>query len=90
MNSGRDTPKGQTIRITKTFDHPSHITRREKVKNKKDNEDNEIEQTIHGIMCACGSMTNKDKVTILYLTIDRIFKNNPELSPKMDDVLTIH
>lgn len=50
----------------------------------------EIEDTIHQVILACGVRPLKEKVSILYLTIDYIFQYSKDLSPKLDDKITIH
>lgn len=39
----------------------------------------EIEDTIHQVILACGERPLKEKVTMLYLTVDYIFQHNREL-----------
>lgn len=50
----------------------------------------EMEDTMCKIILACGVRPLKEKVTLLYLTIDYIFQNNKELVPEFDDEITIH
>lgn len=50
----------------------------------------EIEDTIHQIILACGVRSLKEKVTLLYLTIDYIFDHNPCLKPSLTDEIIIH
>lgn len=52
--------------------------------------DQEMEDTFHQIILACGIRPLKEKVSILYLTIDYIFANNKELIPAFCDEVTIH
>ena len=52
--------------------------------------DKEIEDTIHGIILACGTRPLKEKVTLLYLTINYIYAHNKELEPSFKDLITIH
>jgi len=52
--------------------------------------DREMEDTFHQIILACGVRPLKEKVTILYLTIDYIYANNKELRPSFDDLITLH
>lgn len=53
-------------------------------------QDREMEDTIHQIILACGIRPLKEKVSLLYLTIDYIFENNKELIPSFCDEVTIH
>ena len=50
----------------------------------------EIEDTIHQIILACGVRPLKEKVTMLYLSIDYIFEHNKELMPLFCDQVSIH
>ena len=52
--------------------------------------DREVEDTIHQIILACGVRPLKEKVTLLYLTIDYIFEHNKELIPVFADHITLH
>lgn len=52
--------------------------------------DREIEDTIHQIILACGTRPFKEKVTMLYLTIDYIFEQNKHLIPLFSDLVTLH
>lgn len=52
--------------------------------------DREMEDTFHQIILACGVRPLKEKVSILYLTIDYIFENNKELIPLFGDMVTLH
>lgn len=52
--------------------------------------DKEIENTIFGIIKACGVRPLKEIVSLLYLAIDYIFSHNKELSPSFDDDVTFH
>lgn len=53
-------------------------------------EKREEEDLFHQIILACGVRPLKEKVTILYLTIDYIFEHNKELIPAFCDEITIH
>ncbi len=53
-------------------------------------QEREIEDTIHQIILACGIRPLKEKVTLLYLTIDYIFEHNKELIPAFCDEVTVH
>ena len=50
----------------------------------------EIENTIHQIILACGKRPLKEKISLLYLSIDYIFENNKELDFKMFETITFH
>lgn len=50
----------------------------------------EMEDTMCKIILACGVRPLKEKVTLLYLTIDYIYDNNKHLIPKPHDKITIH
>lgn len=50
----------------------------------------EIEDQIHQIILACGTRPLKEKVTLLYLTIDYIFEHNKEMMPLFSDLITVH
>lgn len=50
----------------------------------------EVEDTIGQIILACGIRPLKEKVTLLYLTIDYIFEHNVELRPVFCDEVIIH
>lgn len=50
----------------------------------------EIEDTIHQIVLACGVRPLKEKVSLLYLTVDYIFEHNKELVPLFCDEITLH
>jgi hypothetical protein len=52
--------------------------------------DREMEDTFHQIILACGVRPLKEKVSILYLTIDYIFANNKELIPLFTDEVSVH
>jgi hypothetical protein len=52
--------------------------------------DREIEDTIHQIILACGIRPLKEKVSLLYLSIDYIFEHNKELMPLFCDEITLH
>lgn len=54
------------------------------------NIDRAMEETIHQIILACGQISLKEKVRMLYRTIDYIFIHNPELIPVFCDQETIH
>lgn len=53
-------------------------------------QDREMEDTIHQIILACGIRPLKEKVSLLYLSIDYIFEHNKELIPAFCDEVTIH
>jgi len=52
--------------------------------------DREIEDRIHQIILACGTRPLKEKVSLLYLSIDYIFEHNKELIPDFCDEITFH
>jgi hypothetical protein len=52
--------------------------------------DREMEDTIHQIILACGIRPLKEKVSLLYLTIDYIFSHNKDLIPSFQDKITLH
>lgn len=52
--------------------------------------DGEILETINDIINACGNIPLKQKVSMLFLSIDYIFENNKELMPAFSDRVTIH
>ena len=54
------------------------------------NESREFEDRIHQIILACGPLSLKEKVSMLYLSIDYIFEHNPELMPLFTDEISIH
>lgn len=54
------------------------------------NYDREMEDIFHEIIKACGVRPLKEKVSLLYLTIDYIFANNKELVPHFNDKITVH
>lgn len=52
--------------------------------------DKEIEDVIHQIILACGVRPLKEKVSLLYMTIDYIFTHNKELLPLFTEEVTLH
>jgi hypothetical protein len=50
----------------------------------------ETEDLIHQIIMACGVRPLKEKVSILYLSIDYIFAHNKDLLSIFCDEVTIH
>jgi hypothetical protein len=50
----------------------------------------ETEDAIAQIILACGKRQLKEKVTLLYLTIDYIFEHNKELIPYFCDEKSLH
>lgn len=41
----------------------------------------DVDEIIQKILLACGDCSVKEKVTLLFKTIDFLFENNPELIP---------
>lgn len=54
------------------------------------NLDKEIEGVVFQVIQACGVRPLKEKVSLLYLTIDYIFAHNKELVPLFSDLVTLH
>jgi hypothetical protein len=52
--------------------------------------DKEIEDVIHQIILACGVRQLKEKVSLLYMTIDYIFTHNKKLLPLFTEEVTLH
>lgn len=52
--------------------------------------DKETEDTIHQIILACGIRPLKEKVNLLFLTVDYIFFHNKELMPLFTDEVSLH
>lgn len=50
----------------------------------------EIEDTIHNIILACGVRPLKEKVSLLYLSIDYIYAHNNYLIPLLTDTVSLH
>jgi len=50
----------------------------------------EIEDTIHQIILACGVRPLKEKISLLFLSIDYIYAHNNELIPLFTDTITLH
>jgi len=53
-------------------------------------ESNELDAIFGDILQACGNRTMKEKISILYLTIDHIFQQHPEYSHLLDEKVIIH
>jgi len=61
--------------------------------NEKEHELNltrDMEDRIHQIILACGVCPLKEKVSLLYLSIDYIFNHNKELAIQFSDEVTLH
>lgn len=52
--------------------------------------DKEIEDTIAQIILACGVRPLKEKISLLYLTIEYIFAHNAGIAPLFTDTITFH
>jgi hypothetical protein len=50
----------------------------------------EVKKTIKHVIDACGNRTAKDKVNILYLTIDHLFEQHKNLRLQFCDFLTVY
>jgi hypothetical protein len=50
----------------------------------------EIEDTIHNIILACGARPLKEKVSLLFLSIDYIYAHNNHLIPLLTDTVSLH
>ena len=52
--------------------------------------DREMEDRLGQIILACGNCSVKEKVSLLYLSIEFIFEHNKELIPVLCDEASIH
>ncbi len=48
------------------------------------------EDMIHQIIMACGKRPLKEKVSLLYLSVDYIFQHNKELQEQLSETVTLH
>ena len=49
-----------------------------------------LEKTFQDILDACGDRTVKEKISLLHLTIDHLYRNNKEYVHLSEDQVSVH